>query len=348
MRVLQRLFAAAVLLVPACAHAQPAEDFFKGRQITMLVGSGAGGGYDVYARVWARHASRHIPGQPQIVAKNMPAAAGIAAANTLYNTADRDGLTIAALPNGASMDPLAGNVQARYDALKMSWLGSIGKLQNVCATWHKSPVKTIKAAQERETIVAGAGATSNTALMPRIINELIGTRFKVIAGYDPTAGLNLALERGEAEGICGLSWSTIKASRPHWIKDKLLNVIVQVGVDKLPDLPDVPGALDLVTEPDKRQVLELILIRQEIGRPIVLPPGVPADRVAALRKAFDATLRDAAFLAEAEKAGMEIEPLTGLQVETMLAKAYGAPPAIVARMVDLLSPPGAAAAGTAK
>ena len=182
-------------------------------------------------------------------------------------------------------DPLAGNAQARFDSLKMNWLGSIGKLQNVCATWHTSTVKTIKAAQERETIVAGAGATSNSALMPRIINELIGTRFKVIAGYDPTSGLNLALERGEAEGICGLSWSTIKASRPHWIKDRLLNVIVQVGVEKLPDLPDVPGALDLVRDPAKRQVLELILIRQEIGRPIVLPPGVPADRVAALRRA---------------------------------------------------------------
>src|SRR5262245_39856216 len=165
--------------------AQSVEDFYKGRQITMLVGSGAGGGYDVYARVWARHVSRHIPGQPQIVAKNMPAAAGVAAANTLYNSADRDGLTIAALPNGVSMEPLAGNTQARYDALKFVWIGSIGKLQNVCATWHTSPVKTIKAAQERETIVAGAGATSNSAIMPRIVNELLGTRFKVIVGYDP-------------------------------------------------------------------------------------------------------------------------------------------------------------------
>ena len=341
------LLAAVVLLVPATACAQSPDEFYKGRQITMLVGSGAGGGYDIYARVWARHASRYIPGQPQVVARNMPAAAGIAAANTLYNTADRDGLTLAALPNGASMDPLAGNPQARYDALKMSWIGSLGKLQNVCATWHTSPVKTIKAAQERETIVAGAGATSNTAIMPRIINELLGTRFKVIAGYDPTAGLNLALERGEAEGICGLSWSTMKASRPHWIKDRLLNVIVQVGVDKLPDLPDVPSAIDLVTDPASRQVLELVLIRQEIGRPIVLPPGVPADRVAALRKAFDATLKDAEFLAEAARAGMEIEPLSGAQVEAMLTKAYAAPKPVVARMVALIEPP-AAAAGKGK
>ncbi len=337
------LAALGLLLATGVARAQSADEFYKGRQITMLVGSGAGGGYDIYARVWARHASRYVPGQPQIIAKNMPAAAGIAAANALYNNSDRDGLTIAALPNGASMDPLAGNAAARFDPLKMGWIGSIGKLQNVCATWHKSPVRTIAQAREREVIVAGAGATSNTAIMPRILNDLIGTRFKIVAGYDPTAGLNLALERGEAEGICGLSWSTIKASRPHWIKDKLLNLIVQVGIDKLSDLPDVPAALDLVRDPESRQVLELVLIRQEIGRPIVLPPDVPADRIAMLRKAFEATLRDKEFLVEAEKAGMEIEPLTGAEIDAMLAKAYGAPKPIVARMVSLIEPPAARA-----
>ncbi len=334
--------------VAPSAQAQTVEEFYKGRQITMLVGSGAGGGYDVYARVWARHAQRNIPGQPQIVAKNMPAAAGIAAANTLANTSDKDGLTLAALPNGIAMDPLAGNVQARFDALKFGWIGSIGKLQNVCATWHTSPVKTIKDAQTREVLVAGAGATSNSAIMPRILNDLIGTRFKVIVGYDPTAGLNLALERGEAEGICGLSWSTIKASRPHWIRDKLLNVIVQVGIDKLPDLPDVPSAIDFVSDASSRQVLELVLIRQEIGRPIVFPAGVPGLRVAALRSAFMATLKDPEFLAEASGAGMEIEPLTGAQIDAMLAKAYGAPKEIIDRMVRLIEPPASGAKAAAK
>jgi tripartite-type tricarboxylate transporter receptor subunit TctC len=344
MPAIRILPAIAILVAPALACAQTPAEFYKGRQITMLIGAGTGGGYDVYARVWAKHASRHIPGQPQIVPKNMPAAGGIAAANALYNNSDRDGSVFAALPNGVSMDPLAGVAQARFEPLKMTWVGSIGKLQNVCATWHTSPVKTMADARQRETIVAGAGATSNTAIMPRIINDLLGTRFKVVAGYDPTGGLNMALERGEAEGICGLSWSTMKASRPHWIKDKLLNVIVQVSVEKLPDLPDVPSALDLVQDGPSRQVLELILIRQEIGRPIVLPPGVPADRTAALRKAFEATLKDPAFLAEAEKSGMEIEPLSGPEIEKMLASAYSAPTAIVARMVDLLKP--VATAGT--
>src|SRR5262249_7915364 len=198
------------------------------------------------------HWRRHFRGNPAIIAKNMRAAAGLAAASTLYTTADKDGSTIAAFTNGAAMEPLFGNTSARYDAQKFNWLGSIGKLQNVCATWHQSPVKTIDAARAREVIVAAAGATSNTAIVPKALNALIGTKFKVIAGYDTGAGLTLSIERGEAEGICGLSWSTIKASRPHWIRDKLLNIIVQMGLQKLSDLPDVPSALDLVTDPENR------------------------------------------------------------------------------------------------
>src|SRR5262249_15671964 len=257
------------LLVPCClsapAPAQTVAEFYRGRQITMLVASAAGGGYDTYARAFARHAGKHIPGNPGFIAKNLPAAAGVAAANALANTSERDGSAIAALTNTVAMEPLFGNAAARFDAARINWLGSIGKLQNVCATWHQSPSKTIGAARERGVIVGAAGATSNSAVVPRVLNALIGTRFKVIAGYDPGAGLTLALERGEAEGICGLSWSTIKASRPHWIKDKLLNVIVQMGFERLPELPDVPRALDFVAEGEKRQVLELILTRQEMG-----------------------------------------------------------------------------------
>jgi tripartite-type tricarboxylate transporter receptor subunit TctC len=323
---------------PAGAHAQTAEEFYRGKSITMLVGSGAGGGYDTYARIFARHMSRHIPGNPPIIAKNMPAAAGLAAASALYTTADKDGLTIAAFTNGAAMEPLFSNTSARYDAQKFNWLGSIGKLQNVCATWHQSPVNTIEAARAREVIVAAAGATSNTAIVPKALNALIGTKFKVIAGYDTGAGLTLSIERGEAEGICGLSWSTIKASRPHWIRDKLLNIIVQMGLQKLSDLPDVPSALDLVTDPENRPVLELILIRQEAGRPFAAPPGVPADRIATLRRAFVATLDDREFRAEADKAQLEIEPLTASEIETFLARAYGAPRTTVQKAAALVEP----------
>jgi tripartite-type tricarboxylate transporter receptor subunit TctC len=338
MRALTTGLICAAACWPAGAHAQTVEEFYRGKSITMLVGSGAGGGYDTYARIFARHMSRHIPGNPAIIAKNMPAAAGLAAASTLYTTADKDGSTIAAFTNGAAMEPLFGNSSARYDAQKFNWLGSIGKLQNVCATWHQSPVKTIEAARAREVIVAAAGATSNTAIVPKALNALIGTKFKVIAGYDTGAGLTLSIERGEAEGICGLSWSTIKASRPHWIRDKLLNIIVQMGLQKLSDLPDVPSALDLVADPENRPVLELILIRQEAGRPFAAPPGVPAERIAALRRAFAATLDDGEFRADAHKAQLEIEPLTASEIETFLARAYGAPRTTVQKAAALVEP----------
>jgi tripartite-type tricarboxylate transporter receptor subunit TctC len=281
------------LLWSASTQAQTVEEFYRSKSVTMLVGSGAGGGYDTYARIFARHMSRYIPGNPTIIAKNMPAAAGLAAANTLYTTAEKDGSTIAAFTNGSAMEPLFGNASARYDAQKFNWLGSIGKLQNVCATWHQSSVKTIAAARAREVIVAAAGATSNTAIVPKALNALIDTRFKVIAGYDTGAGLTLSIERGEAEGICGLSWSTMKASRPH---------------------------------------------RQEAGRPFAAPPGVPPERVAVLRRAFDATLEDAEFRADAAKAQLEIEPLTAAEIDGLLATAYGAPKPIVQKAAALVEP----------
>ena len=334
------LFAAAIW--PGGGTAQTVEEFYKSKSITMLVGGGAGGGYDTYARVFARHLSRHIPGQPNIIVKNMPAAAGLAAASALYTTADKDGSTIAAFTNGAAMDPLFGNPGARYDAQRFNWLGSIGKLQNVCATWHRSSVTTVADARARDVIVAAAGATSNTAIVPKALNALIGTRFKVIAGYDTGAGLTLAIERGEAEGICGLSWSTMKASRPHWIREKLLNVIVQMGLAKLADLPEVPSALDLVTDHENKLVLELILIRQEAGRPFAAPPGVPVERLAALRRAFDTTLGDPEFRADADKAQLEIEPLTAAEIERLLAAAYGTPSTIVRKAAALVEPSGRA------
>jgi hypothetical protein len=236
------------------------------------------------------------------------------------------------------MDPLFGNPGARFDARKLGWIGSIGKLQNVCATWHESPIRTVAAAREREVVVAAAGATSNTAIVPRVLNTLLGTRFKIVAGYDPGAGLNLALESREVEGICGLSWSTLKASRPDWIRERKLNVILQMALEKLPELAEVPSALDLVADSAARKVLELILIRQEMGRPLVAPPGVPAERLAALRDAFAATMKDADFRAEAQRLLLEIDPLDGEAIAKLLAGAYAAPRAVVVRAATLVEP----------
>ena len=329
-----------LLLAGTCAlaQAQSVEGFYKGKQITLLVGSGAGGGYDVYARTFARHFSKHVPGQPSVVVKNMPAAGGMAAANTLYNQSDKEGLTLAAHTNGVAMDPLLGNAAAKFDGRKFNWLGSIGKLQNVCAIWHEHPIKTIDQARVQEFTAAGAGATSNTVIVPRILNALLGTKIKVIAGYEPGQGDAIAMESREVDGVCGLAWSTIKASRAHWIKDKKITILLQMAMEKLPDLPDVPGALELVSG-ENRRILELILIRQEMGRPFAAPPGVPADRVDALRQAFQKTLSDEGFLAEARQAQLEIEPLSGQRIDELLADAYSAPRAIIDKAASLLNPP---------
>ncbi len=322
-----------------CGGSMAQQDFYKDKQINMLVASGVGGGYDVYARSLGRHMPRFIPGAPVFVARNMPTAGGLTAANTLYNTSDRDGSVIAALTNGVPMDPLFGVKEAKFDGRKFSWIGSMGKLQNVCATWHQSPIKTVADARAREVVVGASGVTSNSSIMPRIANEVLGTKFKVINGYDPSSGLNKALESGEVEGICGLGWSTLTASRPDWVRDNRLNVMVQFGFEKLPDLPNVPSALDLITDPEKRAILELILVRQETGRPILGPPDMPADRLAILRSAFDATMKDAEFLTEAKKLHLDIDPLNANAVEKLLANAYNAPKHIIEAAAKLVVPP---------
>jgi tripartite-type tricarboxylate transporter receptor subunit TctC len=333
-RALALVVLAGLAIVPERSAAQ-GTPFYRGKQVSMLIASGAGGGYDAYARALARHMARHIPGNPSIVPRNVPGAGGLIAANTLYNATAPDGLTFAALTNGAAMDPLFGERAARFDAQKFNWLGSMGKLGNICVTWMGSPVTRIEQAKTHEIAVSATGATGNSAIMPKIANDFLGTKFKVIGGYSEGAGQALALERGEVDGICGLSYSTLKATHPDWFRDSKLNILLQFGLSKLPDLPDVPNAIDLVSDPDDKRVLELILIRQEMGRPFALPPGVPADRVAILRQAFADTLKDPEFLAEAEKLQLEIDSLTGAEISALLTQAYGAPKAIVARAAEL-------------
>lgn len=319
----------------ANASAQSASDFYKGKQITMLVAAGAGGGYDTYARTLARHMSKHIPGNPVIVAKNVPGAGGLIGASALYNTVTRDGLTFAAFTNGIGLDPLFRKFPGRFEPLKFAWIGSIGKLMNVCVTWHTSPVKTIQQAQQKQVIVSASAATSNSVMMPKITNALLGTKFKVVTGY-ADADVPLAMEKGEVEGVCGLSYTTLKATHPDWFRDHKINLLLQVGLTKFPDIPDVPSALDLVSDTATKRVLELILTRQETGRPFAAPPGVPADRVALLRQAFDATMKDPAFMADAKRLQMEVDPLSGAEVEALLRKAYASPPDIIARAAPLI------------
>jgi len=308
-------------------------NFYQGRQIAMVVASGAGGGYDAYARALARHITKHIPGNPAIVPKNVPGAGGLIAANALYNSTLPDGLTVAALTNGAAMDPLFGETAARFDPRKFNWIGSIGKLENICVT-RPGAITRIEQAREKEVTVAASGATGNSAIMPKIVNRFLHTKFKVIGGYTEGSGVTLALERGEVDGVCGMSYSTLQATHPDWFRDHRVNVILQIGLHRLKELPQVPSAIDFVSGRD-RDVLEMILIRQEMGRPFAMPPGVPAERVAEFRRAFDTTIRDPAFLAEAQKLSLEIDPLSGAEISTLLDRAYGAPKAVIAEAAEL-------------
>src|SRR5207253_8638100 len=230
-RIIALLFAACGIAVPAAA--QPS--FYQGRQMTMIVASGAGGGYDNYARAIARYLPKYIPGNPSIVPKNVPGAGGLIVANSLYNSTTPDGLTFAALTNGAAMDPLFGETAARFDGRKFNWIGSIGKLENICVTRKQSPVTRIDQARMREITVAASGATGNSAIMPKIVNRFLHTRFKVIGGYTEGSGVTLALERGEVDGICGLSYSTLKTMRPDWFRDLKFNMILQIGLQELKD-----------------------------------------------------------------------------------------------------------------
>jgi predicted outer membrane repeat protein len=318
------LIAAVVAQWPGAALAQSAEDFFRTASLSMYVGSGGGGGYDAIARLVARHMTRYLPGNPSFVIKNMPAAAGVQAANFISNSAPRDGSAILAAQNASLMLPLYDSPVARFDPRGFEWIGSTDKQQAVCVTWFTSPIKTLDDARRREVPVAATGVSAGPGIFPKILNALFGTRFKIISGYD-TGSMRLALEKGEVEGICGLAWQTYKAVSFDWIENKKLNVIVQLGLTKNAELPDVPLALDLLKNPDDRSVLELIVLVQEFGRPFLAPPGVPPDRMAIYRKAFEAVLRDPQFLAESAKQRMSIDPLDHRDIEALLARAYAAP-----------------------
>jgi len=331
------LLAATLLAGPltlADAAGQPIDALYGGKQIRMVIAAGAGGGYDAYARILALHLSRHLPGNPSIIDQNMPSAAGMQATNWAYNTAPRDGTVILATYNSLLAEPLYGNPAARYDPLRFETIGSISRQQNICATWHTSPVKTLDQAKTREVIVTATGAASDSAIMPKILNTVLGTRFKIVMGYSTTEQ-RLAVERGEAEGVCGLSWSTLKASNPDWVRGDRINVLVQTGKAPQADLPNVPVLIDLVASQGDKRVIELLSFPQELGRPFLMPPDTPKAMVSAIRRAFDQTLRDPLFLVDAEKALLEVDPVSGEAMEQALKDAYATPKELVRRAAEL-------------
>jgi len=320
---------AALAIIPG-ARAETVEEFYKKTQLSVYVGSGAGGGFDEIARVFSLHFARHLPGQPTPIVKNMPGAGGLLNVNFMYAQAPRDGSAIAAPFNTVFLLPLFGDPAAKFDARKFTWIGSLDKQTGTCVVWHTSNIKNLEDASKRDVQVGATGVNATPAIFSNLMNTLFGTRFKVISGYT-TNEMRFALERGETEGICGLAWQTYKAVQPGWIENKQIRPIAQMGLVKNRDLPDVPLAIDMLKDPADRKVFELVVLPQEFGRPFIAPPGVPADRAAAMIKAFAQTLTDPAFLADAAKIRLSLDPLSGQEIMRLLDEAHKAPKDVIDR-----------------
>src|SRR5690242_7720432 len=324
------------LSVAAVARAQSSADFYKGKNVDLLIGYSVGGGYDVYARLIARHMGKHIPGNPTIVPKNMEGAGSLRLANWLYNVAPKDGSAFGIFGRGTGFDPLLGNKAAQFDATRFNWIGSANNEVSICVAWSSSGVTRFEDLLNRELIVGGTSTSADTDQFPRIVNGVLGTKMKVVTGYPGGNEVGLAMERGEVQGRCGWSWSSVKSTHQKWLDEKKFTVLVQLALDKHPDLPDVPLVVDLAKNDEQRQILRLIFARQVMGRPFVGPPNIPPERVAALRDAFTATMKDKDFLADAEKAKMEINPVSGDRVQALVKEIYSTPPEIVQKAASFL------------
>ncbi|MGQ0663237.1 MAG: Bug family tripartite tricarboxylate transporter substrate binding protein [Pseudomonadota bacterium] len=315
----------------APAVAQPAAEFYRGKTIDLLIGFSPGGGYDTYGRVLARHLGKHLPGNPKVVAKNMPGAGSLRLANFIYAVAAKDGTVIGTFARGLAMDPLLGGEGIQFDAKKFTWIGSMNNEVSVCASWHTSPVKTWADLLTHELVVGGLGSGADTDTFPLVLRNVLGAKLKLITGYPGGADILLAMERGEVTGRCGWSWSTVKSRSPAWLKEGKVNLLVQMSLNKHPDIPLVPLVMDLARNEEQKQILRIIFARQVMGRPFAAPPGLPADRAAALRRAFDAALQDPELIAEAEKADLELNPVTGEGIAALVEEIYKTPPEIAAK-----------------
>lgn len=318
------------LLVAAGISPAPAQtDFYKAKTVDLYIGYSAGGGYDVYGRLVARHMSKHLPGNPVIVPKNMAGAGSLRLTNWLYNVAPKDGTAFGIIGRGLAFDPMFGTGGAQFEATKFSWIGSANDEVSLCVAVRSSGITRFEQLYTKELIIGGTGATADTDLFPRVLNGVLGTKFKLITGYPGGNDVILALQRGEVHGRCGWSWSTIKATHKNLIDDGTVALLVQLSLGKHPELPDIPLVTEFVRDEEQGQILRLIFARQVMGRPFLAPPGLPGERLALLRRAFMATMRDAEFLAEAERAQIEITPVSGEDVEKLVREIYATPPAAV-------------------
>jgi len=316
----------ATTLLLAAASSAVAQDF-KGKDINLYVGSGAGGPYDAYARLLGRHLGKHLPGNPAVVVQNMPGASGRRLISFMTNVAPKDGTAIATIQRGNAFEPLMGG--AHFDVEAIAWIGNVNNETNVCMVWHTSPVNTIEDVRTRGMVVGSSGPASTDSIYPNVLNHLHGMKFKVVEGYKSATEVHIAMERGEAEGRCGISWDTLQALNADWLRDRKIRILVQIGLDRVPELASVPSVFDLAKTEEERQIWALWAAPLKMGRPFFAPPGMAAERVTVLRRAFDAAMNDPELRAEAAKMNLAIAPMTGEQVAQLLRQVYATPNAVV-------------------
>ena len=326
------VLALCVLALASCSPEEELtpEEFYRGNTISLLIGSSPGGAYDVYARMLARHIGKHIPGNPRVVASNMEGAGSLTLTNHLYNVARKDGTVIGTINRGAPFEPLIGEPElARFDPAQFTWIGSIANEVSICAVWKRTGVDNFEQLFTRELTVGGTGSGADTNQFPKVINGVLGTKMKIVSGYPGGNNIDLAMERGEVDGRCGWSWSSVASTRKTWLESGSIKVLVQLALEKHPDLPNVPLIMDYAKTEEERAMLRLIFSRAALGCPFLAPPGVPADRAAALRKAFDDTMKDPEFLDEAAKAVLEVAPVGGDELQQLIADIYQTPKDVV-------------------
>jgi tripartite-type tricarboxylate transporter receptor subunit TctC len=323
---------------PGAARAGDAvADFYTGKSVQLVIGYAPGGGYDVYARALARYMGRHIPGNPSIVVQNMPGAGSIKAANYLYNIAPKDGTTFGGFSRGAFLDPLLGRAEGvQYVAAKYGWLGSISNEVGVCAFRADSGIATWQDMQTKPYVIGSTGAGADSDVFPTVLRKMFHLPMKVVTGYHSAADTVLAITRKEVDGRCGWSWSSLMSWNKDMYQSKAINVALQLASQKLPELGDVPTILDVARDENQQSALKLIVSRQTIARPYVAPPGIPPERLRALRAAFDATMRDPDFLADAQRQDLEIRPVTGPEADALIAEIYASPPEVVKLAIDVM------------
>jgi tripartite-type tricarboxylate transporter receptor subunit TctC len=331
--------AACLLLPPATtAQAQTVEQFYKGRQLTMVVYSPAGSAYDLYARVLTRHMGKHIPGNPTFIHQYVVGAGGLKAIEFLYRIAPKDGSVLGTVGRGLPFEPFLGRNELKYDPLRLTWVGSMNREATLAMAWHTvTKVKSYEDLTKNELLVPGTGAGADSEIIPLAFNSLAGTKFKIISGYRNTTEAALAMERGELEGLAYWSWSALKSIHPSWVPEKKVNLLFHTGTKVVPDIPDVRLIRNLVKNPDDKRALEFILAREILGRPFLAPPDIPAERVAAIRNAFAATLKDPEFLKDAAKAKLDVDLVTGQEVDDVLKTAASAPAAVLTRVKQALN-----------